>query len=187
MFVMSASILWAGPGMGELAQNLPWWDKIFRYFINEKNLKISKLKLIDILDEPLPFFDEKWAGQHNLQQITAKENFLITDESAEWDIIILDFIEAWLLGKKYWVSIQKTPFEKILKAWSDKILKLQPQQVWVCHDAIPQSTIQPILIPDYQIIASNIPAFTKSELWDLKALSLFDYWRYITVWEKNKL
>jgi len=177
------SILWIGIGMGEPAQNLPWWSRTWEYLINHRDFKISHLKLIDIIDEPLPFFSDKWTQKHGVIQETARQDFFSVTET-NWNIIILDFIEAWMLGKRYWPNLATTPFFLIRDRWEQKLQQLSPKEVWVVHDAVPDSTIIPDLDPSYQVIVDTKNRINFSEVWDAEALEQFNFWKYLTIWRR---
>lgn len=114
----------------------------------------------------------------------AREDFLKTDESQYWDIIIIDFIEAWLFHGKHWDPVKITPYKAIRQAWTQKLIDLQPQQIWVCHEDFVESTIEPQMpLSDYQIVADSKVGFTHSNLWDEEALKIFRGPKYLTVWE----
>lgn len=163
-------ILWVGAGLGEIPKRSPLTFTIWDEYI-AGNLPISVLKLIDKSGIPkLPFGKDV-----PFKQVAKKENFFNVNKD-DLDIIIIDRIEAWLLGDLYWPSLGETPFNYILNQWELKILQLRPHEVWVRHDGVKTSTIQPQLRPVYKVVsfAPDFPTFNyyKSTLY----LQRLDRW-----------
>lgn len=151
-------VLWVGPGMGDSLQH--YWIKVFIPLLEDDDatLHISHLKLIDLEGIPKLFFGEEYAEEHGMEQETAQADFF--RERGQWDIIILDFIEAWLLGNTpnatafggSWPEFGSIPYEYIRDKWEQKLLRMKPFQVWVRHDRDTHSTIIPRLEPDYKLV-----------------------------------
>ena len=183
-------ILWIGAGMGDVLYQGPWPDAFMHLLANPIDpLHIGHLKMIDLIDRPKIFFADNFAQEHGMIQESAKGDFF--SEQGEWDIIILDFIEAWQLGRQYWPSLRETPYSLILEAWEEKLLQLGPHQVWVRHDAAPSSTIIPMLQPDYRLVVDVQTTYSTGKrslkemlinpaYWNLPAARQFDY---LHVWQ----
>ena len=160
-----SSILWVGPGMGEYYFH--WWVKAFIHLV-DNGLVIDRVRSIDLKGAPNRFFNPNNPDLgEDFNEETLRANFF--DQEPGWDIIILDFIEAWLFGKNYW-PLSETPYKTILHEWEAKILELRPQQVWTIHDSDPHSTIIPNLSPDYELIDIGLEPFFYSrqvDVWKL--------------------
>ena len=146
-------ILWIGPGMGNIMHQGPWL-KTFKLLRSNENcpLRLSYLRLIDLVDTPKFFYAEPFAEKQNIIQESFRADFF--NENGYWDVIILDFIEAWQLGRTYWPSLSETPFDLILHHWEEKLKQLRPLQVWIRHDRVPHSTIIPNLRPQYNLVVN---------------------------------
>jgi len=143
------SLLWVGPGMGDYLRH--YWTRILAPLIHQRGatLGIDHLKMIDLMGIPKPFFGKEYCLEHRIIQETEKADFFAEED--HWDIILLDFIEAWMLGERFW-DMARTPFSFIREAWEEKLMQLEPFQVWVRHDRDPCSTIIPQLEPFYQLV-----------------------------------
>jgi hypothetical protein len=193
-------ILWVGPGMGDLMRLGPW-PKAFRALMhNDKDpLKISAIKYLDITGKPKLFFGKNYAFDRNITQMAERGDFFqegghrLNCDEGIWDIIILDFIEAWLLGRHYWPTLSETPYELILREWELKLKHLHPYQVWVVHDADTHSTIMPRLDPEYKIVVNSQPLWFgyRPKEQDIQINRDASYWtpqaaepfRYLHVWQ----
>jgi len=194
-------ILWVGPGMGDLIYLGPW-PKVFRALMsNEKDpFLVSYMKMLDLAGKPKLLFGPKYAENRGVIQEAEKGDFFdvgghrLDCEEGAYDIIILDFIEAWLLGPTYWPTLSKTPYDLILREWELKLKKLCPYQIWVVHDQDPHSTIIPHLEPEYKLVVNS------QEVWfgyqpgrqDIKITEDASFWtedavmpfRYLHVWQQ---
>jgi len=144
-------ILWVGPGMGNVASAGPW-PQVFGE-LRQNGLQIQLLELIDFMGVPKKVFTDA------IPQITKQVDFF--QITGEWDVILLDFIEAWYLGcehgtsrPRYW-PLPETPYKAILHAWERKLRALAPFQIWVRHDKIHKSTIIPELGPEYHLVVET--------------------------------
>jgi len=146
-------ILWVGPGMGDIMYHGPWPAAISVLTTSEDPVKISHLKLLDIQGIPKQLFGNEYAMQLGME-LQESEQGDFFQESNYWDIVILDRIEAWLLGRHYWPTLAKTPYEVIAHEWEEALKKLRPYQVWVRHDGILNSTIIPNLAPEYELVVN---------------------------------
>jgi hypothetical protein len=161
-----SSILWVGPGMGDYFNS--WWTKAFLHLLRS-GLIIDHLRAIDLKGAPKPFFNPNYSRlPPGFTEETLRNDFF--DQGSGWDIIIVDFIEAWQFGNNYW-EIGFTPFRAILREWERKIFKLMPKQVWVVHDDDPYSTIIPNLAPEYELIDLGLKPFfapfKEIDIWQL--------------------
>jgi hypothetical protein len=195
MNIMGERILWIGPGMGDAFQEI-WW-KTFHHLTRgpEATLNIEHLKLIDLKDAPKLFYGKKYAAEEGIVQEAIRGDFF--KEEDNWDIIILDFIEAWQLGRTYWPTFAQTPYKFIQEQWVKKLKELRPFQVWVRHDADMHSTIIPDLSPEYELVVTydesyyggltpviNIEIDDKAKFWNRKAIESLR--SYLSIWQRKE-
>ena len=167
-----SSILWAGPGMGDYYHL--WWNKAFLQLF-DRGFKLRHLRSIDLKGAPKRFFNPQFDGlTPDFVEENIRANFF--HQKPGWDIIIIDFIEAWLRGNDYWPTLAETPYRAILHLWREKILELRPKQVWVVHDNDPHSTIIPDLSPEYELVDIGLKPFFPGK--GLKDISI---WQRISV------
>jgi len=145
------NILWVGPGMGDVMRHGPWPSAISVLVKSPNPLKINQLKLLDMQGIPKMPFGAKYAEELGIDLLeTERGDFF--QESETWDIIIIDRIEAWMLGRQYWPTLRETPYEEIVNEWDKAIKGIRPFQVWVRHDNCSRSTIIPDLSPEYDLV-----------------------------------
>jgi hypothetical protein len=183
------NLLWVGTGMGDYSANMWWVDAFNDLFDN--GLQLDKVKLIDLAGKPKLFFSERWVSHQEAE----KADFF--RQSPGWDIIILDFIEAWVLGfdpemdRDSWPNFTEIPYDSILGAWEDKLFRLKPFQVWVVHDGMPKSTIIPELDEKYDLLVKtrfdglrrSLEVDSGVEFWDYDAVKNFTKSKYLDVWQ----
>jgi hypothetical protein len=178
-------LLWVGPGMGQYWKR--WWIPVLSELADQYEFDLEMVRLIDLKGAPnkLP---ERLASS----QEAARANFF--DEEDQWDIVLLDFIEAWQLGKQYW-DLHQTPYKLILRAWEHKLKELSPFQVWVRHDFAIHSTVQPNLEPKYKKVVETtrnwrdeiiIDIAGDAAFWTTNAVEIItkDWHKGLTVWQR---
>jgi hypothetical protein len=201
-------VLWVGPGMGDIMYYGPWPATLDVLSKSEDPLRISQLKLLDLMGIPkIPFGDEYAKEISIMSQETEQGDFF--QETDDWDIIILDRLEAWQLGRHFWPTLSQTPYDLIAYEWEVALKKLRPFQVWVRHDGDLHSTITPNLSPEYELVVDiqtlyggfgygstrkdkNIRVSKNASFWSKKALQEMEAVRvhhgsgtfeYLHVWQ----
>ncbi len=176
------SLLWIGPGMGRIP---PAWPATIKTLV-ASGMPLAEITLLDIKDVPKNPFPA-WAEEHGIRVITRQGDFF--KEVAFYDIILVDFIEAWLLGPSWW-NIEETPWEAIRDTWEHRLQRQAGLQVWVAHDGFHNSTVIPQLA-DFDKVAQLSrkwpePSYDVSPAalwWSVKAF--FAHAFFVDVWQRR--